>query len=536
MNTGLQIIVSAIDNASSVLQGVAGGLNSVASNTQSLFSSSAAASEQVVTALSLVGAAAVAAGGAIGVATMDTQAATVRLATTTADSIANANAAAEGHGTLGDMLSYATLQAALAKDSLEKLTASGKANSDMIDAAQMKYDLAAAKLSVLKGRMDDVGKSSEDLAAAQQKAIDAGTNLGFTVDDTTNALNVLQPMMGSKLAASALVAAENLSRMSNGTLDLSSAARMLGMAMETGMGKGLAQYGIIVKDGVGGTDLLTAAMEASKGQADTYANTLSGSLAVAWAHINQAMSDAGNKYMPGVTSVVNDFTFVALPALIKAINTTIDFIGRHKFAFELLAAGILATVIPAFVAWAVAAASAAIATAVALAPFFIAGVATAAIVAGIFWVVENWKTIWNGFKDWIGGLLDGIAGFFSSWYNKIMAFINPIINAVKSVGSMVGGIFSGAASAGSSLLTMVPHFASGGIVTGPTLALIGEAGPEAVVPLNGSSGFSGGGGGGNIIVNIMGGNYLDSTGAKMIARAVGDEIVRSLRLNQRMAI
>ena len=33
------------------------------------------------------------------------------------------------------------------------------------------------------------------------------------------------------------------------------------------------------------------------------------------------------------------------------------------------------------------------------------------------------------------------------------------------------------------MLSMVPHFASGGIVTGPTLALIGEAGPEAVVPL-----------------------------------------------------
>jgi hypothetical protein len=41
--------------------------------------------------------------------------------------------------------------------------------------------------------------------------------------------------------------------------------------------------------------------------------------------------------------------------------------------------------------------------------------------------------------------------------------------------------------------------ANGGIVTGPTLALIGERGPEAVVPL--SSGNSGFGGGMNITVN-----------------------------------
>jgi len=38
----------------------------------------------------------------------------------------------------------------------------------------------------------------------------------------------------------------------------------------------------------------------------------------------------------------------------------------------------------------------------------------------------------------------------------------------------------------------VPHLAEGGIVTSPTLALIGESGPEAVVPL-GSGGAAGGG-------------------------------------------
>ena len=33
----------------------------------------------------------------------------------------------------------------------------------------------------------------------------------------------------------------------------------------------------------------------------------------------------------------------------------------------------------------------------------------------------------------------------------------------------------------------IPHLASGGIVTRPTLAVIGERGPEAVIPLNGAS-------------------------------------------------
>jgi SLT domain-containing protein len=37
------------------------------------------------------------------------------------------------------------------------------------------------------------------------------------------------------------------------------------------------------------------------------------------------------------------------------------------------------------------------------------------------------------------------------------------------------------------LINNLPAYASGGIVTSPTLALVGEAGPEAIVPLSGSS-------------------------------------------------
>jgi hypothetical protein len=46
----------------------------------------------------------------------------------------------------------------------------------------------------------------------------------------------------------------------------------------------------------------------------------------------------------------------------------------------------------------------------------------------------------------------------------------------------------------------IPYLAEGGIVTGPTLAMIGERGPEAVIPLSGrNSGM------GNYTINITGG-------------------------------
>lgn len=62
----------------------------------------------------------------------------------------------------------------------------------------------------------------------------------------------------------------------------------------------------------------------------------------------------------------------------------------------------------------------------------------------------------------------------------------------------------------------IPAMANGGIVTSPTLALIGEAGPEAVVPLNKASGM-----GSNITVNVNGGD----------PQAIVDTIRRYMRQN-----
>lgn len=64
----------------------------------------------------------------------------------------------------------------------------------------------------------------------------------------------------------------------------------------------------------------------------------------------------------------------------------------------------------------------------------------------------------------------------------------------------------------------VPFMADGGIVTGPTLAMIGEAGDEAVIPLDRAGSF----GGGNMTVNIT-----------MPAGTDGDDVVRALQSYQR---
>jgi hypothetical protein len=81
----------------------------------------------------------------------------------------------------------------------------------------------------------------------------------------------------------------------------------------------------------------------------------------------------------------------------------------------------------------------------------------------------------------LGGLFDGLRNTFLSAVNFVIDKWNSFelkIDLPKVLGG--GSIEIGTPN--------IPHLATGGIVTRPTVALIGEAGPEAVVPLNGRYG------------------------------------------------
>lgn len=145
-----------------------------------------------------------------------------------------------------------------------------------------------------------------------------------------------------------------------------------------------------------------------------------------------------------------------------------------------------------------------IATAVGVIARTIDGVAN--IIGGIWKILKGIFTldfgmIWDGLKQGFGGLLetifaiplaiydtfvdlfDSLLGMFGSIGAKIKAFILDLVpDWVKNL-LTVGG--STAASAEEmSTPTPAVALATGGIVNGPTNALVGESGPEAVVPLS----------------------------------------------------
>lgn len=135
----------------------------------------------------------------------------------------------------------------------------------------------------------------------------------------------------------------------------------------------------------------------------------------------------------------------------------------------------------------------------------------------------NWALAWKGIKDVVGGTFGAIGAILKNLGQNFAAImqqigkmlgqafkiglmatlslvkaainvvfidpINAVIRAIDAIhlpaiGFSIFGHHIGFGGWGGFGIPQIPQLAQGGIVTGPTLAMIGERGPEAVIPLN----------------------------------------------------
>ena len=92
---------------------------------------------------------------------------------------------------------------------------------------------------------------------------------------------------------------------------------------------------------------------------------------------------------------------------------------------------------------------------------------------------EGWSTAWTGMKQAFHGII-----------NRIIGGINNMIGGLNNFNIDLPG-WLGGGSFGFSIpkIPKVPALAKGGIVAAPTLALVGERGREAVLPLENNTGW-----------------------------------------------
>ena len=253
---------------------------------------------------------------------------------------------------------------------------------------------------------------------------------------------------------------------------------------------------------------------------------------------------AFNKIVPVVAGIASKITALT------------GFLMDHKEILIGVGVAIATLLIPPLVAWAVAAATAAAATIAGTLPVIALGVAIAGLVAGIIWVVQNfdifkdaaltvfdavtgaastaigwitdnwplllailtgpfglavkgiadhWDTILTFIKELPGKIRDAAAGMWDGIGDAFKVAINALIgmwNNLAFPSFEIGGWdtpFGEAPSFHTPKIQFpqIPYLAEGGIVTRPTLAMLGESGREAVIPL----GRGGYGAGNNYTIN-----------------------------------
>lgn len=105
-------------------------------------------------------------------------------------------------------------------------------------------------------------------------------------------------------------------------------------------------------------------------------------------------------------------------------------------------------------------------------------------ITGIF--TGNWSKAWNGIKDIFKNIIDGLVGIFKFPINLIIDGINSFISGLNKV--KVPDWVPAVGGKGINI-PKIPKLARGGIVDRPTTAIIGEAGKEAVMPLENNTGW-----------------------------------------------
>ena len=132
----------------------------------------------------------------------------------------------------------------------------------------------------------------------------------------------------------------------------------------------------------------------------------------------------------------------------------------------------------------------------------------------------DWETFKTNAIDAVSGIVDGFADLVKGPINLVIEALNSVFSSIKYSQTIdLPGLDP--YTVGIDLTDLqIPMLAKGGIVTGPTLAMIGEAGPEAVVPLDGKN--APGGQTFNITVNPSG--ITDRSDKREMAREIGNLI------------
>jgi hypothetical protein len=270
----------------------------------------------------------------------------------------------------------------------------------------------------------------------------------------------------------------------------------------------------LIADGLDAEGAMSVLADTFGGAASTKANTAAGQFQRLQVSLAETKESIGAALLPAVNAV--------LPYLTKFGNWASDNTGLFLTIAGVIG-GIAAAVLivnGAIAAWtaittAATAVQAAFNAVLALNPITLIVIGIGLLIAALaaaYFKFEGFRNIVDSVFKFIGKAVSGSIDLIKSYFTGVLGFYKAMFNGIASLWNNTFGKLSfkipsfvpGIGGKGFDVPN-IPMLAEGGIVNKATLAVIGEAGPEAVVPLSRAGEF-GMGGGNNVTINVNGGD------------------------------
>jgi ElaB/YqjD/DUF883 family membrane-anchored ribosome-binding protein len=386
---------------------------------------------------------------------------------------------------------------------------------------------AAAAIGGLAFALGDATKAAmEDAAAQSQLALALENSAGASAaqvkqtEDFIGAMSRATGVADDQLrpAMAALV---------RGTKDVQAAQNLMGLTLDIATGLQLDQTTVaealakaqqgnfkalrsltpemaaLIKEGADLNTVMDVLGGTFGGAASAAAETAAGKMKILSNSVAETKESIGAALLPVVEA--------ALPILQKFA----DWAQKNPNAFLAIAAAI----------GGIAIAITAVNFAMALNPFTAIAAGIALLVVGVIYAYNKFET----FRNIIKNVINGVASYFEFMANAWVTAANIIIKGLNLINPFddipyipkisIGRMSNDSDTSGGGMV--IPKMADGGIVTGPTIAMIGEAGPEAVIPLDRMRNSGG------ITVNV--------TGGLATSAEIGQAVVNAIRAYNRSA-
>ena len=370
--------------------------------------------------------------------------------------------------------------------------------------------LLATTITKATGATDAQIKANEDWISTQGKL------LGVTDDELRPALSRLVTQTHSVAKAQELAAlAMNISAATGKPLaTVTEALAKAAGGSTAALGKLSPELKTMMKNGLDAEGAMSVLTDTFGGAAQTAANTAQGQFKRLSVSLAETKETIGAALIPAIEKVLPLLTGIGNWA---SEHTTVFLIVAGAIGAIAGAVVVANTAMKLYQAYTVAAtvAQAAFNVVMAMNPIVLIVIAIAALIAGLVLAYKHFEAFRN-IVDTVGRFIK--TGFlvyfeiikteaqilynvFKSVFNGIATVWNNTIGKLKfSIPSWVPGIGGKGFE-----VPNIPMLANGGIVTSPTLAMIGERGPEAVIPLTGPN-AGGGMGGTNVTIHVNGGD------------------------------